>query len=1153
MVAASAANAQQIQFAEPVQLNVAGPSAGFDAYGRRFSLTLTDNERVLTRLSAERKQQLKRYRLLRGSLEGQPGSWVRLTESAQGVEGAIWDGHDLYAVTHYSRVAPYLTTPLAAAPDQTVVYRLSDARDLLPQDFCALGPDSVATRKQTALDQYRTLVADLQDSAAQNSDQAPITRQIEIALIADSDFGAGLADDPTAAMLARLNIVEGIFSEQLGLLVLATDIRVMPVDDDPFTSTSATTLLEQLGRYREATAAVRARGLAHLFTGKNLDGTTAGIAYLDSACAGDRGVSLSSQSYGTAVSALIMAHELGHNFGAPHDGEAGGACASTGGGHIMSPVVSGFATFSQCSRTVMQSVLTSARCVTRADFADAALTTDITSRSVDGGVSFELPWVVRAGGTTPVQDVVFTARLPETAGLSIEAISAEDGSCSVSGTTANCSFGVLAPGARRALHLNLHGVSAGIVSVQATVSAANDQLTSNNSRDVTIVIRSGVDAAVTLSASAGEVALGAPLELFADVSSLRALPVRDAVLSLNLNQSVTSASMAGADCVARAYSVTCTLADLPGGQTRRLTVLANTVAAGPLYAAASVNAAGDGDLTNNASVARAWVQTERDLELTAGPAAVELAVGESYEMPLMVRSRGPQATAAVTLLIALPSAGVAVDVVDSEGAPCLRDVDSLRCELGVLPAGATHLVRLRVQGDHASTPLIMATADALDDGYAGNDSAAVQFRIDDPIDLGLLLASGGVGIEDSDFEGSVSLRSDGRETAVGAVLEFQISAAGRLRSAGIYNGAPCELVSPQRARCALPPVSRGIQLQVNYTAQFAEPGSYEVTFTLLTPGDTAASNDTLTRAILVRPYNDIAVSGDLDLTRLMIGDTRKHTFKVKAGPRALDSARFLARHFLPGVRVAAIRASSGNCQLDAETGGSCDFSALAAGSEVEVAVSWHAEDPAEAEVVVGVSTTGDVAMTNNIVRGRAEVMGPTDLELRADPVVNGATGATLDFPKIVIANGAEKAFDTTLQVTLPSGVTLVSISAAHAICSGTAVLQCAFGELDANSLSTVHISVRANHRGSQRATLKLTAMNDINPANDEREMALEITGSTGVAAVQGGGGGGSFEWLTLLLLGWMVLRRCRAGIPAVVPGRHSGITQYSRLRLPTRH
>ena len=1135
--AATVTHAQQIQYAEPVQLDVSGATAGFDAYGRRFSLTLADNGRALSKLSTQRKQELTRYRLLRGSLDGQPGSWVRLTESANGLEGAIWDGHDFYAVTRYDRVAPFLTTPLDAAPGQTVVYRLSDAIDLLPQDFCALGSDAVGMRKQTALEQYQRLVSNLEGTA-----EAQATHEIEIALIADSDFAADFHDDPTAAMLARLNIVEGIFSEQLGLLILATDIRVMPPAGDPFTSTDATTLLGQVGKYREATPAVRARGLAHLMTGKNLDGTTAGIAYLDAACGVDRGVSLSSHGYGTAVSALIIAHELGHNFGAPHDGDAGGACAATPGtGYIMAPVVSGFATFSQCSRDVMQSVLASASCVTRADYSDVALSTGYTSRNLDGGVSFELPWTVRSGGTSPVDDVTFTVTLPEGAGLTLESISADEGSCSTAGTTASCTFGTLDPGASRSVRLTARGMLAGNLIAHGQVSGANDQLMSNNSREVALNIRSGVDAAVTLSAAAPEVPLGAPLEIVADVSSLRALAVRDAVLSLNFNQAVTSAGMAGADCVTRTFSVTCTIAELPGGTTRQLSVMTHTVAAGPLVAVASISAAGDGDLGNNSSSAQGWVQSARDIELTAGPSSVELAVGDAYELPLVVRSRGPQATSPVTLMVALP-AGLTVDLVDSEGAPCSQpDAASLHCDLGLLSSGATHVVRLRVRGDHSGAPMIFATADAADDGYAANDNAAVLFHIDNPIDLGLLLASGGVGIEDRDVDGSVTLRSDGRETAVGATLDIEIANVGELKSAAIHKGAPCELVTPQHARCALPAVMRGAQMDVDYKAFFAEPGSYEVKFTLQTPGDTATANDTLARAILVRPYNDIAVAGDLDLTRLMVGEVREKTFTLRAGRRALESARFIAKHFLPGVRVAAISSSNGVCEVDAEVGASCVFTELPADSEYEVTVSWRAEDAAETEVIVGVATAGDVAMSNNVVRGRAEVMGHTDLDLRVNAAVSGATGATLDFPPITVANGAEKAFGTRLEVALPEGVTLVSISAANAICSGTTRLQCDFGELEANSNTTVNISVRAGQRGKHVSTLKLTSLNDTNPANDSREVAFDITSSPGgVAAAQGGGGGGSFEWLTLALLALVVLIRCRAGNPAWVPGRRSG-------------
>ncbi len=94
-----------IRFAEPVRLSLKDSTTQFDAYGRRFSLTLEDNERVLQKLPSADRATLQGYRLLRGSLEGAPGSWVRLTETPRGLEGAIWDGHEFYAVTRYENIA----------------------------------------------------------------------------------------------------------------------------------------------------------------------------------------------------------------------------------------------------------------------------------------------------------------------------------------------------------------------------------------------------------------------------------------------------------------------------------------------------------------------------------------------------------------------------------------------------------------------------------------------------------------------------------------------------------------------------------------------------------------------------------------------------------------------------------------------------------------------------------------------------------------------------------------------------------------------------------------------------------------------------------------------------------------------------------------
>ena len=1128
--ATAAAPSPVIQYAEPVALAMKSSSAQFDAYGRRFSLSLIDNDRVLDKLSVQRKAQLKSYRLLRGSLDGAPGSWVRLTESPAGVEGAIWDGHDLYTVTRYDRIAPFLTTPLDAAPGQAVVYRLSDSLDVLPRDFCALSGDVNVSKAVNGLDQYQTVMHEIEAGVY----TPQITRQIEISLIGDTAFQAAESSDPTAAMLARLNIVEGIFSEQVGLLILATDVRLMQAGADPFTATKGSTLLEQLGAYRSATPEVRARGLAHLMTGKDLDGTTAGIAYVRTVCDVERGVSVSSRSYGTTISALIMAHELGHNFGAEHDGEAGTACASTSGGFIMAPSVSGYATFSQCSLNTMEPVIASADCVTEALFADVTVDAGVTSVTGEGGLPFTLPFVVRSTGNAAAQDAALTITLPNNAAFTIESATSSLGSCSVSGLTATCSFGTMPVDASANVTVIARSSSAAVFSVQARASAANDRLTSNNNRQLPVSIRSGVDAAVALSTSAAEVALGAPIEAFVDVSSRRSLPVRNAVLSLNLNQAVTSANMPGATCTTNATSVSCMIADLPAGTTRRLTVQTTTQMPGSLFASASISVLGDGDLTNNNASTSAWVQAERDVELTAGSTAVDLGVGTVYTVPYTLRSRGPLPTGDVTLTISIPSLLV-VDSLDAGGVPCTRpDAITYRCELGTLAPGVTRVVSLRVHGATPVTGDINATAEAANDGYLTNNHAGVQLRIDHVVDLSVVMASGGAGLEDSLFTGQVSLRSNGRQPAAGATLDIVLHSAGVLRSASLHSGAACALLDPRRARCALPALSRNAQIYVDYSAEFADPGSYDVTFTTTAPGDTAPGNDTLTRAIIVRPFNDIAVSGGLEMVGLYGGQTRVKTFTVTTDRRALASARFAAGHAPPALTVESITATSagaaiGDCRVDVASGGVCDFTDLPAFASITVTVTYRAaEGTYTGDLAVFVSTSGDVVSTNNAQSAHVETHGMTDLELRVATTLAGPKSSTLTFPLISVLNGAEKAFGARLEVTLPAEVTLVSVSASNATCSGTRVLSCDFTELDPLATATVSLNVRGTATGNFVSALKLTASNDNNLANDNRDVAVEIAGGDPAAVSDGGGGGGGrMEWLALLLLGALVWRRTK--------------------------
>jgi hypothetical protein len=445
-------------------------------------------------------------------------------------------------------------------------------------------------------------------------------------------------------------------------------------------------------------------------------------------------------------------------------------------------------------------------------------------------------------------------------------------------------------------------------------------------------------------------------------------------------------------------------------------------------------------------------------------------------------------------------------------------------------------VTLRVHGSVPVTGEISANVEADNDGYIPNNIATLQLRVDHVVDLAVVMASGGSGLEDSLFSGQVSLRSNGRQPAAGAVLDIELHSSGALRSANIHNGATCTVVDDQHARCALPSLARNAQLFVDYVAEFADPGTYDVTFTATAPGDTAPDNDALTRPIIVRPFNDIAVSGALEMDSLYGGQTRVKTFSVTTDRRALATARFAAGHAPPALTVEAIAATLGgvaigNCRVDVASGGVCDFVDVPAYSNITVTVTYRAAGGTYAgDLAVYVSTSGDVVSANNAESAHVETRGMTDLELRVAPTMSGPRSSTLSFPLISVLNGAEKAFGAQLEVTLPAEVTLISVSASNAICSGTRVVTCDFSDLDPLVTATVALSVRGATTGNFLSKLKLTASNDNNAANDSRDVAIEIAGGDPAGVDEGSksGGGGSMEWLALALLGALVWRRMAA-------------------------
>lgn len=195
-----------------------------------------------------------------------------------------------------------------------------------------------------------TLPATYSENCTATVDGVCLLAELEMAFDAEfqQDFPTNFADQAAS----MVNMIEGYYRNDLNI---AFDLLTLEfVGGSVFSSTTnADDLLEDVRAKKDSNQlsfVQNRRALFHLVTGRDFDSTTAGIAYLGVACSFNFNAGLSrlapASNPSLPISALITAHEIGHNLGAVHDGDEN-ACTS---GFIMAPSVNPAATgFSSCS------------------------------------------------------------------------------------------------------------------------------------------------------------------------------------------------------------------------------------------------------------------------------------------------------------------------------------------------------------------------------------------------------------------------------------------------------------------------------------------------------------------------------------------------------------------------------------------------------------------------------------------------------------------------------------------------------------------------------------------------------------------------------------------------------------------------------------
>lgn len=301
-------------------------------------------------------------RSFRGAVAGKSDTYVRLVLDETIFEGIIITPAETFFVEprrNFNR----------AAPDNAFVFYAQSS--VIQKNVGECGTTLAEELSP------RTPTHQLVTSSAQAPPPEPVfgpKAEAEVATEADFEFTSRHASETetNTDITDVMTLVDGIYDAQLGIKLKIVFQRAWAANNDPYTLTAPGDALQQLANTYDGSFAPGtppARDLTHMFTGKDLDGTTIGIAYGGTVCDfPDLAYGISQSSFNPTLSLRVelSAHEIGHNFGATHPDQETPPPSGCSGSIMNSAIQQPTDQFCQFSRNqITNYVLGSGTCLTR--------------------------------------------------------------------------------------------------------------------------------------------------------------------------------------------------------------------------------------------------------------------------------------------------------------------------------------------------------------------------------------------------------------------------------------------------------------------------------------------------------------------------------------------------------------------------------------------------------------------------------------------------------------------------------------------------------------------------------------------------------------------------------------------------------------------
>ena len=538
----------------------------FEALGQRFEFALATNERVAASVPVTSRN--SGIQIYRGGLLNNADSWARIVTFDGRPSGIFSDGVEMYAIESPGDSSMSIDSP--------VVYRLANV-------FIAAGTMNCGTDRLVG--RASSVSHEIMRSSKAAMAQGPgALSEILVSVVGDFEFTSARGGDAgaVAAIAARMNNVDGFFSEQIGVqITVKQPIETHADTDDPFTDTiESEDLLDELSEYRDQNGFHNTAGLTHLWTGRDLDGTTAGIAWRGALCDSYFSAGLSEANDGVFIDSLIAAHEIGHNFNAQHDGEPGTSCPDDTANFIMSASVNGSTTFSDCSIAVIQAEAAGAACVLPLPTVDVGIVPTVNVSDFLLGVSTDVQYQVSSNGLLDAGGVQANVLVP--ANLTLDNVAVSTGSCSAGAGVVNCDLGDLVGLSNETITLSVTPAAVGNGSLTATVSTTGSDERADNNQ---VVSAYSIEAPVDLIArepTAPDVLLDSSTTVSAVIENVSARDATDVTANIVLENGIeaVSANWPVGTCTVTAQQVDCQATSLAAMSTSTLTINVNAVLRG---------------------------------------------------------------------------------------------------------------------------------------------------------------------------------------------------------------------------------------------------------------------------------------------------------------------------------------------------------------------------------------------------------------------------------------------------------------------------------------------------------------------------------------------------------------------------------------------